>query len=477
MKGALYREFIIWYKSRSYMLILCLIWFALGVFGKASSATVTAAASITSLVMLAKAFSDDEKSNWNDYSVTLPFSSAQSVCARFLVCFTEQIIIFALYAVMTFVQYSDYSFSTELSEEQLREAFPYMTQKTLLATNVAQTVAIVLAAFALAFLINNAMKGRARTIVSSVVQMISVVAVVSLHFGLLLDLDVPIGYSNVAKVVYYENWLIRLLVAAAVLAVAASLLISVAIKSKRGRKKNIKLLAAGIAVVTVSALAVGFCAYTVVSNENYRDFSDNERYLLQFSEEKRVGAIINNKPDPSVVTEEMNVCRENMEILADNFCKGINLSKPYAEYCEKLTELGFVESAYTIYAYNRSGARNDKEATVSFGTDENELLEEISIRGETGATYLETATSEEMNALSSVFTVGMTEAELREAFAREGLYPNYISETYIDGVPTRFYRAEYYIGSLDGGDWSDYSVNVDVDAASGTVVSVRFYYR
>ncbi len=477
MKGALYREFVIWYKSRSFMLMLCVVWFALAIFGTASSATVTAAACVASLVMLMKAFSDDEKSNWNDYSATLPVSASQAVCSRFLICFAEQIVMLVLYTVMVFVNYSDYSFSTELSEEQFRTAFPYMTQKALLTTNVAQTVAIVIAAFALNFLINNAIKGRMRMILSSLVLIISIVSVVPLHFEMLLDMDVPISYSNVAKVIYYESRLVWLLGAAAVIAVAASLLLSIAVKSKSSGKKNIKLFAAGIALVIASVSVVGFFAYEVISNENYRDFSDNERYLLQYGEEKRAGAIINNKPDPSVVTEEMNACREDMAILADNFCEGINLGKPYANYCEKLTKLGFVESAYTIYAYSRSGSRDEKEVQISFGTDANEMIEEISIRGETGATYLETATSEEMNALSSVFTVGMTEAELREAFAQKGLYPNHISETYIDGVATRFYRAEYYIDSLDGGDWSNYTVNADVDAASGTVVSVRFYYR
>lgn len=462
MKGLLLKEFYIWLKSRSWYILIIL---AYGIVFAATYGSRSTFILWFALISLSRAFADDEASNWRNYSHALPYTPAQIVSARYIFLLAEVIIASIITTVSVII-----SFLNSESADFI-QAFPYLSDSWITASNMTVIITVLLLGFSFTMPLNYKFTGNARIVISIIPSMISMFAIIIISLNSMFSSFLP--DSRIPKTFYNEKWLFAAFAAVSVLALAASWSLCVIFTAKnKSRTKKLKAITAVMitAFVAVSAVTIGI-TYTKGSFE--KDEEEENALLYQYYHENYTPPTQIEEERKDIVTDEQQKCREELKFLTENFFN-ISHENHHLEDCLlELEELGLKEVySSSFYEYSFS---EESETVVSLYPETNsDRIFQISISSAVGETYIEKATTEELNEIGSNFKLGMTEQELFEVYKKYELYPCYVEEKHDTDIgTTHYYYAKFFVANYNSGESTLYKVHVDL--TDGKVTDVRLY--
>lgn len=466
MKGALLKEFYVWQRTGIvYGMMYVIIGFAYGVVGALSGVLLG-----LMLGSVNRLFLEDEKNCWSEFSRTLPYSAAHRVSARYI------IIIFEMMIAMTAVIVSGTSATfNDNGIFDFSKYFPYFNSRHLAVSAAVMAISVVVVGIAFTIPLSYLFKGNKRTVISMIPMLLSIVAILLIYMGPVFSL-LPRGSNGLSEVLFYEKWLMPVMIAASLAVFAISWIVSIIINTNSGREKLGKIKAAAIilsvAIVAAGAVSVGVLYqngwfdktdvdYEAFYDENFDDYISSE-YGTADREEKQ-------EPTKSELE-----CREKLTELMGSFFDESHIDLPL-EYCrEELEELGYKEDEYGSGNFYFGPADGDHVEVDLDCYEDSDLISGIDINASTGGFYIDEATTEELEEIGNRFYEGMTVEEMIAEFDALEIMPNHMRELkHPDFGKVQYYFINGTIMSYNGGEQSPFSINIDV--SDGKIIDVRTY--
>lgn len=466
MKGLLLKEFYVWAKSRSWILILSLL---LGLFYEFASGE-TFVLSLAS-ISLARAFTDDETSKWDNYSHALPYTAAQIVSSRYLITLAE-ITIYTIYITVLEINYLK---STDGIGFAIIEHFPYLSDNWVILSNMTLFFTVWLLGLAISMPLNYKLRGVARGIICLIPYILSAVFCALILIYIALD---PYSINDtIPKIFYNEKWVFAACAAAAILAISVSWLLCIIFADNS--KKRTKKLTAPAAILAAALIAVSVFSLTSLHSKGYFEKEDYatkyEKYYGQFETDDNNISINSAFAEEEEVTDAQKECRDDMLNLMDSLCAKNNLGRNLQELKEEILNMGYYDTDYFSEEFH---SVEDKDAYVSiqlYTAEDTDTVTVVDISAKVGQFWIESATTAELEAIGNQFTVGMSQSELHETFKSLGIVPKHISERYFDETQhVLYYSLTYTVGSYNGDSGTYYNINIDV--TGGAVSDIRLYY-
>lgn len=461
MKGLLLKEFYIWLKSRiGYMLIIL----AYGIVFAATGGSRSTFVLWFVLIPLSRAFTDDETSNWKNYSRALPYTPSQIVTARYIFLLAELIFASIITTVSVIISFRNSEFAS------VTEAFPYLSDSWMIASSMTVIITVMLLSFAFTMPLNYQLTGTARNVISIIPNIISMFAIVIISFDTLLPSFLP--NHRIPRAFYNEKWLFAAFATVSVLALSASWLLCIIFTAKnKSRTKSLKI---SFAVVTAVLIAVS--SVTIGSIFTKKLFVENEHQTQEFLMEYYQDNIPSTEDGEkeNVLSEEKRKNREEMIFLKENLFSEYHDGYLISDCRKELEELGLYERANTSDEY----CLRDGGAIVRlFSEEDTDRIYQISISANVGDTYLEKATTEDLDKIGNRFKAITTEDELWNLYKELELYPHYIEEKYDSYYgKMRSYNASLYASNYNKtGKTVYYQVFVDVSEGKISNVDLNTY--
>ena len=176
----------------------------------------------------------------------------------------------------------------------------------------------------------------------------------------------------------------------------------------------------------------------------------------------------------NVLSEEKRKNREEMIFLKENLFSEYHDGYLISDCRKELEELGLYERANTSDEY----CLRDGGAIVRlFPEEDTDRIYQISISANVGDTYLEKATTEDLDKIGNRFKAITTEDELWNLYKELELYPHYIEEKYDSYYgKMRSYNASLYASNYNKtGKTVYYQVFVDVSEDKISNVDLNTY--
>lgn len=462
MKGALLKEFYVWRKTGlAYVASYIVVGIAFCIAGGVSGVLMG-----LMLGGVNRAFLEDEKNSWNDYSRALPYTAVQRVSARYIIILCEMSV-----ALIMAILSDIFSFLKVKELILLREQFSYLGTDNFSVAVTVMTVAIALAGLAFAIPINYTFKGSKRTVIGMIPMIIATVAIMLLPFTAKYYLSMSDTFlAAFLKIFYYEKWVTPVFLAISVAMLAVSWIISIIINTNSGRDKlkkfKITAVILTVAVVAASAVSAGILYKNGRFEKDKTDYYDYYYSSLLEKTEK--------EKEPYKPSKEQLECREDAKIFIEEYLEESFVGKTLENGIEWIKALGYEETEYGDGEYFKGS--DQAKIRVRFYTEENsDTISVVDVSAGIGdSNYIEKATKAEMDELCGALVEGMTEQEALDFFEKHDFCINGIREySDPDYGTVRYYMVKCYISEYNGGEYARYLINVE--AANGKVFDVRIY--
>lgn len=464
MKGALLKEFYVWRKTGIWYALLYIglgaVWLFLGAMSGVLMGFM--------LGSVNRLFLEDEKNCWSDFSRTLPYSTAHRVSARYI------IILFEMLIATTAVIVSSVAFILE--EDDFLDfigQFPYLNLTHISVSSTVMVISVILIGLAFTIPLNYLFKGNKRTVISMIPMLLTIVAILFIYMSQELYF-LPSGSNKLTEVLFYEKWLMPVMIAASLAVLAISWIVSIIINTNSGKEKLKKIKAAAI-ILAVAIAATGAVSVGVLYKNGWIDRPEID-YEELYDEYRAVkfgvtpqGDVIKKEPTKSELE-----CREKLTELIGSFFDESHIDLPL-EYCkEELKALGYKEDEYGSGTLYYGPAKGDN-VRVSIGCyEDSDLICEIDVTASTGGFYIDEATTEELKEIGNRFYEGMTVEEMIAEFDALGIMPNHLRELkHPDFGKVQYYFINGTIMKYNGDEQSPFSINIDV--SDGKIIDVRTY--
>lgn len=466
MKGALLKEFYVWRKTGIwYVLFYIIIGVTYGVLGALSGVLLG-----LMLGSVNRIFLEDEKNGWSDFSRTLPYSTACRVSARYI------IILFEMLIAMTAVIVT--GASATINDENIfgfSKYFPYLNTQNLAVSSAVLAVSAVVIGIAFTIPLNYIFKGSKRTVIGTIPMILTMVAVVLIYMTPVFSLF-PRGSNGLSEVLFYEKWLMPVMLAVSFAIFAISWIVSIIINTNGGKEKLGKIKATAI-ILSVAIVAAGAVSVGVIYKNGWFDKTEidyeafYEENITEYLNSEYGTASKEEKKEP---TKSELECREKLTELMESFFNESHIDIPLEHCKEKLEELGYKEYEYGSGNFYFGPADGD-HVHVEIGCyEDSDLISDVEITASTGGFYIDEATTEELEEIGSRFYAGMTTEEMLAEFKELGVMPNHIREMkHPDFGKVQYYFISYTVMEYNGGEQSPYSINIDV--SDGKIIDVRTY--
>ena len=466
MKGALLKEFYVWRKTGlTYIAAYIVMGIAFCIAGGVSGALLG-----LMLGGINRAFLEDEKNNWNDYSRALPYTAVQRVSARYIIILCEMFV-----ALVMAILINIFSFLKEKELLILGEQFSHLGPDNLSVSSTVMTVAITLTGLAFMIPLNYIFKGTKRNVISMILAMLTAIVIVLLPFTAKYYLTMSNTSVTVfLKIFYYEKWVTPVFLAISVAMIAVSWIVSIIINTNSGRDKLKKLkitaIILAVAVVAASAVSIG------ILYKNGRFEKDETDYYEHYYSNLTNGNSSLNQEEtkPYEPTEAELQCREEAEKLMENFFSKTHVGGTLEDCRALIEKMGYSESGYVADEYCKG--TDSTKVTIRVYTEPNsDIVSLVNVSTDIGDSNLfKTATAEDMNAIRSRFYEGMSEEAALGILKELDLCCNGIREYADPDYGTvRYYMIRCHISEYNGGESANYAINIE--AADGKVFDVRIY--
>lgn len=466
MKGALLKEFYVWRKTGIWYALLYLglgvVWLLLGAMSGVLMGFM--------LGSVNRLFLEDEKNCWSDFSRTLPYSTAHRVSARYIIILLDMLI------AMTAVIVSSVAFILEDDDFlDFIGQFPFLNLTHLSVSSSVLVVSVVLIGLAFTIPLNYLFKGNKRTVISMIPMLLTIVAILFIYMSPEYYL-LPSGSNRLSEVLFYEKWLMPVMIAASLAVFAISWIVSIIINTNSGKEKLKKIKAAAI-ILAVAIAATGAVSVGVIYKNGWFDKTevDYEAFYYENIDDyisSEYGTV--DKEEKQEPTKSELECREKLLELMGSFFDESHIDLPL-EYCrEELEELGYKEDEYGSGNFYYGPSRGDHVRVSLDCYEDSDLISGIEITASTGGFYIDEATTEELEEIGNRFYEGMTVEEMIAEFDALGIMPNHMRELkHPDFGKVQYYFINGTIMKYNGGEQSPFSINIDV--SDGKIIDVRTY--
>lgn len=428
MKGLLLKEFYVWKKTRSWLMIYAVAFALLG--GFLSNRLASTPIYLFSMSFFLS-FQNDEKSGWEKYQKTLPVTPLQSVSAKYITAIAESIpFIFA------------YVFSTLFSKGSFFDIVNTMTAEEL-ASNVIFAVSILLIFMAIDLPVCFGCKGAVGTVI--VIILAAVFLLMSATLGIIFNFTFEDPVTLILSIV------ISLLI------LGISFTVSVNIVSGQDSvyKKKFRNIAIILTVIAVAlgGVILGISMKNKAENKNQPGSADSGYDMI-----RNYGEIEND-----------------FNNLYSGFCNEFHLNTTVEECAQALEGIGYFQNKTNPEKfYSESGKINlyltvDEETGKIFSTY---AFSNLTVEKE-----FDSATPQDFAQIESTFYEGMTQNELHQKFAELKIFPFSVSETLIyDNQPRRVYVMNFSCDNYDGKPDNRVVYKITVVTDGDVVVEVEQYF-
>ncbi len=440
MKGLLLKEFCVWFKTRSYLMLYLLVMMILACF---TSGTMSVIALGVIVGQISHTFLADEKCGWQNYCKSLPCTPLQRVSAKYIVSTAE-----------LFFGIAAYIFSSFMSQRNLyTSGIPYFSAPNAIEIYSDTCVVIALSALFLAveLPICFKLKGSMRTAISFIPSVIFIVIAIS---GLTY-------FNNVTWNTLVNNikWLPSVVAVISFILLGVSLMISVIIETNSGAAYKNKFKKVAIILAAIAVIASILTAATVIKT----DIADN------------------TEPDTNsgyFALHDISEISEDYNNLYENFCNEFHFDMTLEECAEKLLSMGYVQNQNNPEKlYSKSGKININ-LTVN---EETGKIDNIYVYCNLVAEKnIARATYKTFDNLKSHFYEGMSQDELHQKFNELKVFPFDISERiFFDKDYIRHYTLTFSCDNFNGNSGNHMAYKIMIGSDSEKVVSVadRYFSR
>ena len=421
MKGLLLKEFYIWLRTRSWIMIYAVLLCVLSLFSTSSGISILPLALV--MGMIANSFLLDEKSNWQSYSKALPCTPFERVSAKYIIHFSETVLCTAAY-ILTSV----------IASDKLDIAGIFVSQ------SITQTVgkyALVAAAsfFSLSFLLSVSVKfkGTLRTAIS---------LIVSLPFFLFLAFNSILSYRNLITFISGHKLYPAVIVALSIVALAASLMISVTAETNSDGDYKKKFRKAAIILTVITVLSVSVTGVAICIRYNNLDVDKTGNY--------------DSISDYDSVASEIND-------YYNTFCNKIHIGTDFEEFASELVAAGFIRDDNRKDFFTSQSGNISIDLGVSYPEGKNISIVTVDCKNATKV--FERATYESLTNIKLCFNEGISQTELYEKFGELEIIPCKITEQIFNGTDwVRRYTFEFIALEFEDEESSvSYTLTVDTE--------------
>lgn len=471
MKGLLLEEFYSWRKTGIwYALMYVVIGAAYGILGGLSGVLLGFMIGSVNRIFL-----EDEKSCWSDFSRTLPCSTAQRVSARYIIMMLEMFLATAALVVSgassTFNDNKLFKFS---------EYFPHLSNQHIVVSSAVLAISAVIFGIAVTMPLNYLFKGNKRAIIGSIPMVVVAVAVVLIYMVPVFSL-LPKGSNMLTELMFYEKWLMPVMIAVSVAAFAVSWLVSIIINTNSGKEKLGKIKAVSI-ILVVAIAATGAASVGVVYKKGWfsKGKIDYEEFYYEnlddYLSSKNEIVDLQSKIEEEQRKKQQQECRVEMMKLVEGFCIDNHLGRTVNDVQQNIKDMGFEEMDYTIFEY-RKGSDQYNSTIVVYPETNTDRIVTVDATADVGdSNRIEEATDKELDKIGSSFTVGMTDAQVIEKLKEYGYCPSLVREYEDpDHGRTKYYMINLYIAKYNGDEYARYQIHLEVGEEG--VWDARFYTK
>ncbi len=401
MKGLLLKEFYVWRKTRSFLLIYAI---GIALFGSSVSSKLETVPMVLFSMTFILLFLNDEKSGWENYQKTLPCTPLQLVSAKYITVIIEFIPLIAAYI-----------FSSLFSKDSFDIAATMTAKET--AFDIIFTISILLLFTSFELPCCFAFRGTVRTLIGIIP--IALFFLTMTVFGIIFE----VTFED--PVILILSAVITLLILGISFAVSV---ITVADKDT-AYKKNFKKIAV---ILTVIAVALGGVI---------------------------LGISIKNKTENKYQSDTVNIgydmirnydeIKSDFDNLYSSFCGEFHLNTTVEECAQVLEGIGYFQNQTNPEKFYSASGKINLNLTVN-----EETGKIFSIYAYSNLTFekeFDSATPQDFTQLEANFYEGMTQDELHRKFAELEIFPYSVSETLIyDNQPRRVYVMNFSCENYDG---------------------------
>ena len=430
MKGLLLKEFYIWLKTRSWVLIYIA---AMSIFAGYSGSGGISAVGIGILVgQISQAFLHDEKSGWRNYSKALPCTPFERVTSRYIITSAEFLIGIIAHIISKLI-------SQKITDDKLGNLFIYSGDAEFY-TELALTVACFTFYLAIMLPLCFKFKGTLRTVTVFLPMVFFIVAYMMLFSASLLGNLIILSEPKYIPV---------LIVAVSLIALALSWTVSVIIES--GTDSRYKNKFAKIAII-LTVIAVAAASVTIVSICNSYENRKADKY-------GEYNSISNTKE----VMEEINN-------YYDLFCNELHIDTDFDAFAEELKSAGFVQDENRKDYFTSESGNIMIDLGMSFPSGQK--ISTVYVTCKNATKTFETATYNSLKNIEMCFYEEMTQTALYDEFNRLGIIPYQITEQVFNGTDyVRRYTFKFLAAKFEDEENSvEYTLNIDTE--NGIVTSV-----
>lgn len=209
--------------------------------------------------------------------------------------------------------------------------------------------------------------------------------------------------------------------------------------------------------------------YFSFSTDNYSSESEFTPAVYSVSVEVCEGKVINVETSVyegttidaanDIATRQL-LAKEEMRLLLNSYCNTDRTQLTLTENAHILGGLGFTRSDEESYVFTAESGNIKVRITPIHNR---EYVDYIHIGGGVGENRIEKATSEQLEKISGEFAVGMSTDKLHQKFYELDILPYSVFENSdADGNHTRNYKVLYIIESYNGGESTNYRIDIEV---------------
>ena len=401
MKGLLLKEFYVWRKTRSFLLIYAI---GIALFGSFVSSKLETVPMVLFSMTFILLFLNDEKSGWENYQKTLPCTPLQLVSAKYITVIIEFIPLIAAYIFSTLFSKDSFDIAATMTAQEI--AFDIILKASIL---------LIFTAFELPVCF--AFRGTARALIGIIP--IAVFVLVLATFGIIFE--VPLE----DPVILTLSSVITLLI----LGISFTVSVITVADKDTAYKKNFKKIAV---ILTVIAVALG----GVILGISIKNKTEN----------KNQTDAVNNGYD---MVRNYDEIKSDFDNLYSGFCGEFHLNTTVEECAQVLEGIGYFQNQTNPEKFYSAGGKINLNLTVDEETGE--VIGTHAYSNLTVEKEFEYATPQDFAQIESNFYEGMTQNELHQKFAELEILPYSVSETLIyDNQPRRMYVMNFACDNYDG---------------------------
>lgn len=401
MKGLLLKEFYVWRKTRSFLLIYAI---GIALFGSFVSSKLETAPLFFFAMAIMLLFQNDEKSGWENYQKTLPCTPLQLVSAKYITVIIEFIPLIAAYI-----------FSSLFSKDSFDIAATMTAKET--AFDIIFTISILLLFTSFDLPVCFGCKGAVGTVI--VIILATVFLLTSATLGIIFNIT------------FEDPVTLILLIVISLLILGISFTVSVNIVSGQDSayKKKFKRIAIILTVIAVALVGVvlGISMKNKAENKNQPGSADSGYDMIRNYDE----------------------IKNDFDNLYSGFCNEFHLNTTVEECAQALEGIGYFQIKTNPEKFYSASGKINLNLTVDEETGK--IFSTYAFSNLTVEKEFDSATPQDFAQIESNFYEGMTQNELHEKFAELKIIPFSVSETLIyDNQPRRVYVMNFSCDNYDG---------------------------